>query len=462
MKDKFFLFLEEVSQKIQELVDQEKRFLLVSTKDADGIAATILLLHYFYLNNAEAHAVYLENINKETIKDLYATFPEDAFIFVDSGSGFTGWIKAFANRETFIIDHLFLEEKERVIKGTIYQVNPRIFGIDSSREISSSGIAYFLLKKLGHEFREISYLSLAGSIGDLQELEGFIGINEQILNELIEDGLVEVKKGLKLFGLASKPLYKAIQLSLETYIPGISGSEERAIEFLSKLKIPLKKGGCFTTYLDLTEDEQRKLVSEIIKLRLKENVPNAEKIVGDLYLISNGFYFREIHEVTALLNAAAKLNKISTAIAFLLGDKRFFDEAQDITVEYKSILTQILKCIVEHEIEISNLNGISLLDLSSVCSEPSLVSPISNFLSTSSLIPSKLIVVCCSREDNVYASVRTAPFRNIFKVVKLASEKVGASLSGYDPLGGVVVEKEKLEEFIKSLKIYARQESVLI
>jgi len=467
MKNKFFNFLEEVSDKIQDYISKNKRFLIVTHIDADGLSSATLLLHFLYYNNVEAHLTYAKQLEDNYLKNLYSKYPEDIFVFLDLGSGIIDRIEKYTNKETIIIDHHDLVSKNTQIGNNIIQINPRIFGIDGSREISTSGIVYYLLKSMDYDFEDITFLSLVGAIGDLQENEEFLGINKEILDELIKEDIIEIRKGLKIFGYSSKPLYKALSLSTEIYIPGITGDENKALEFLNKVGIPLKKGGNMVTYADLDKEEEKKLISEIIKIRLQNSIPNAENVIGNIYIVKNDkFYFKDLKEIAYLYNAAGRLEKPFIPILYFLGDKRYLGDLQDIQVEYKKEMIKILNNIFSRKIEIKEENGISIIDLSKYNIKDTFVSPIASLLSNIKFVKGKLLIVFSSQDDKYYKiSVRIVGeplIKNLANIVRESARKVEGFGGGHDVAAGAIIPKDKLEEFIKNLRIAARQESILI
>ena len=468
MKSKFFNFLEEVIDKIQDYISKNKRFLIITHIDADGLSSATLFLHFLYNNNAEAHLTYARQLDEEYIRNLYTRYSEDVLVFLDLGSGIIDKIEKIANKDTIIIDHHDLLSKNvQLGNGNIIQVNPRVFGIDGSREISTSGIVYYLLKSANHEFEDIEFLSLVGAIGDLQENTEFLGINKEILEELVKKDTIEVRKGLKIFGYSSRPLYKALSLSTEVYIPGISGDENKTLEFLNKIGVPIKKKGNLTTYADLEKEEERKLISEIIKIRLQNNVPNAENIIGNIYIIKNDkFYFKDLREISYLYNAAGRLEKPFIPVMYFLGDKRYLEDIQDIQVKYKREMIRILSDIFHKKIEIKEENGITMINLSKYNIKDTFVSPISSLLASTKFVGGKLLIVFSSQDEKYYKiSIRIIGeplVKNLASIVRESAKKVGGFGSGHDVAAGAIIPKDKLEEFIKTLKIAAKQESILI
>ena len=52
------------------------------------------------------------------------------------------------------------------IKDNITHVNPHLFGVDGSREVSASGVTYLTVR--GMEKQSLAGLALAGAFGDMQ------------------------------------------------------------------------------------------------------------------------------------------------------------------------------------------------------------------------------------------------------------------------------------------------------
>ncbi len=465
MKEQFFLFIDEVADKLESYVEQNKSFLIVSNLEADGLAATTLLSHYFYYSGVEFQVTFLDKIDIDSFKKM-AEYPQDFIIFVDFGAGLLGRLSNFSSKKPIlIIDHHDISVKDRIISGDIFQLNPRVFGIDGSRDASSSVITYLLLKSLGHDFYDIEYLGLVGALGDYQDIDGLKEINKRVLDELVEHGILAVKKGLKITGLYSKPLYKALEYSMEIYIPNVTGNEKAAMRFLKDLKIGLKRNNSFTTYADLSDEEVKKLISEVIKLRLMNNVNDAEAVVGDIYLINKNLIFRDLREIAYVLSAAGKMGKPSLAITAYLGSRRDMDKLYDLVLKYKSKLMKILQAIYSGKVSTIEKDGYIIIDLTQF-SPGSLISSIANIIATSGIFPSgRILIFLDEKENELVISLRfskKAFSRELYRSIERSILKVGGYMAGHDNFGGGIIPKEKLDEFLREFKIAARQEGLIL
>ena len=67
-------------------------------------------------------------------------------------------------------------------------------------------------------------------------------LNNEILETAVKHRKIKVEKGLRLFGVHTKPIHKVLEYSTDPYIPGISGNESGAIQFLHQIGIEPKNG----------------------------------------------------------------------------------------------------------------------------------------------------------------------------------------------------------------------------
>jgi len=134
--------------------------------------------------------------------------------------------------ETEILIDLDIDGKGKSkIDTKINLVNPHLFDIDGTREISGSGVVYLFARFLNAENKDLAYLAIIGSLGDVQEEyinnEQF-KINNEILNDAVSSGKIKIDRGLRMFGLQTRSLHKLLEYSTDPYIPGITGSEENS------------------------------------------------------------------------------------------------------------------------------------------------------------------------------------------------------------------------------------------
>ncbi len=80
-------------------------------------------------------------------------------------------------------------------------------------------------------------LALIGGIerGRDQSKEGFIGIEGEIVDELVKTKNLIIDAGLRLWGWKRRPLVEMLSITYSPYIPGITGYRDKAYELISKL-----------------------------------------------------------------------------------------------------------------------------------------------------------------------------------------------------------------------------------
>ena len=461
-KEEFLEYLKESSQRFDEWIKDSEKVKVISHIDADGISSATEFLLYLYENEKYSNITFVRNLDKDLIKNVLSE-EYDIFVFLDLGSSLINEIKSFAkNKKVLFIDHHKIRSRIKIERNFI-NINPNIFGVDGSKEIANSGITYLFLKNISVFIRKYSYLSLIGAIGDMQEgKDGFVGINKDILQELIENNIIEVRKGLRIPGIFSRPLHKVLEYSTELYIPGVTGSEEGAIKLLQEAGIPLKRGGDWIKYKDLSEEEVKKLITLIILRRIKGNVEDAENVLSNLYIIKNeDVFFNELSEISYTLNACGRLGKYSIGVGVLLGDERARDMALDFQIKYKKEILDAIKLFKEKSIEIIDKENYTIINYKDKLRED-LVSPIASILFTSELKDKKLVLVAAKKEDEkLKISIRCKNF-DISKIVEEASEKVGGVGGGHDVAAGAVIPENKLKEFIRNLLIGLRKENIYL
>ena len=88
-------------------------------------------------------------------------------------------------------------------------------------------------------------------------------MNNEILEDAVSSGKIEVKNSLKMFGIHTKPLYKVLQYSTNPYLPEITGNERAAIQFLESIDIKPKENNLWRKMEHLSEEELKRLISEL-------------------------------------------------------------------------------------------------------------------------------------------------------------------------------------------------------
>jgi len=321
-------------------VDKKEVIRLVSHLDADGISASSIMIKLLNKDNRKYSVSIVKQLTKDVINGLRAE-PYNCFIFTDLGSGQINEVrKSLSGKKLFILDH----HQPESFPDDVVHVNPHLFGFDGSMEISGAGVVYLFAKAIDSEIEKMAHIAIVGAIGDVQEEHGFMQLNNEILESAIRLGKMKIIKGLRLFGAQTRALHKVLEYSTNPYIPGVSGSESGAIQFLNQIGINPKEGNNWRKIVNLTDDELQKLATGIIMKRLKEEKP--EEFIGNVYILPDEEKespLRDAKEFATLLNACGRLDKASLGIGACLGDEKTKQRAMKSLTDYKKEIVKAIK-----------------------------------------------------------------------------------------------------------------------
>ncbi len=455
MIDRFLSFVEDVSDQIHKSIENGDNFLVLSANTPDGLASSILLLKFFYENDIEAHFKFVDIIDDSFFQYLFGSpeksYDQHVYIFLDLGSRFIGKLydkSREKGKKIIVIDHHDLLSKSIKLED-FYQLNPNAFGIDGKKEASTSSIVYFLLKSYGFSFKGEEILGLAGAISERQDIRELSGLNKYLLEDLVDKELVEVKKSIKLMGFLTKPLYKVLSSSLDIYIPGISGSDKKSIEFLKRI-FPNKDIEKLY-FSDLKPEEEKKLINEIIKIRVLNDIMQNEKIVGDIYLLrKNNNIFGDLKELSFLLASATALNKQKVLIKyFIKGDN--IEDIKKLETYFRNKISSIISDIISGKIYKEEKDGILFLKISQGEGE-SYVPYIADIIAFNDIFDKRYYITYSEIGDYYEISVRKGKrSEEAPKPILSLIDKYQGKLSGKDNLCGFYIKKSRFMDFKDNL-----------
>lgn len=314
---------------------------LISNYDADGISAAGILIHALQREGISFTVSIIQQLTEELMQQ-YAQEPHAVFLFADLGSKHLAQMHAqMPEKRIFVLDHHELPTAHEF--PNIVLVSPHVFGIDGGLDISASGISFFFAHALDPSNVVMAPIALVGAIGDVQESNGFRPLNDEILQLAVREGLVEVRKGLRCFGTQTRALHKILEYSTDPYIPGVSGSESAAIEFLHTLGINPKIDGDWKRLPDLSQTEMENLITGIILRRSGEQTP--ENILGNNYTLvreAEQTPFRDAKEFSTLLNACGRMDKAALGLGACLGDPMSKRKAAAHMLQYKKAIVEAM------------------------------------------------------------------------------------------------------------------------
>lgn len=434
----------------------DKHVRVISHLDSDGITAAAIITKALQREGLNFSLSIAKQID-QTLLDELGKEEYNCYLFTDLGSGYLSTIeKKLQGREVFIIDH----HKPEEAKTGIHHINPHNFKIDGATEISGAGVTYLFTKALNGQNKDLAHLAIIGAIGDIQEKKGFTGLNQEILDDAVTSGKIEVKKGLNMFGSQTKPLHKILEFSTEPYIPGVTGNEQGAIKFLNELGISIKdKEGKYKKLIHLSEEEIKSLVTGIILRRIGSE-KNPEDIIGDIYLLTEEAEespTKDAREFSTLLNSCGRLKKPSLGIGTCLGNKKSRQEAISLLNEYKQELIRSLSWFYTNRgnEKITEKDGYVIINAEDNVKD-TMAGTLASILSRSNLYGEGTIILSMANtiDGNIKASLRLVGISqkiDLRDIIKDIAKKVGIEeAGGHRQACGCLVPQEKEEEFIKS------------
>jgi len=440
-------------------IPKNKIIKVIGHLDADGICASAIIINALIKLNRRYSLTILPALTEETLKDLIDE-SEDYFIFVDLGSGNVDMIgKVLTEKKILILDHHQLQSNTTY--KNIVQINPHICNIDGSVEISGAGVVFMFTQQLtkGNNI-EMSRIAIVGAIGDIQGNNGFKKLNNDILSLAVDHKLIEVKRGLKFFGVQTKPIYKLLQYSSDIIIPGVNGSESGSINFLLSLGIDPKTKKGWKKISDLNIEEQQKLVAGILLRRVNKSKGDDQDIFTDTYLLIGEVEdspFRDAKEFATLLNSCGRLNKASIGIGACLNDKKMKEMALQNLTDYRK---ELVNAINWYKDNLNTGRVIKKKNFIIINAEdevmPTIIGTLGSILSKSQDIERHTFILSLARnnDDTTKVSLRIVgnPDNvNLKDVIEQIIQKIAhGSSGGHSFAAGAVIDTEKEEVFMNA------------
>jgi len=451
-------------KKVADFIRGNDDFVVVGHYDADGIAASGLM------------GLLLGRENKK-FKIINTTYPEsgkmddvkkagDNFIFVDLGSGQLHVLEEeLADRRFCIIDH------HKPHNDTYRpQFNPHLSGLDGANQMSGAGAAYFVAREMSSKNKDLAKLAVIGAVGDMQNFEyGFlIGANQDILRDGISTGEVVVKKDLTIFGRHSRPLAQLLSYSSDPFLPGLTANETACRDFLHSLGLPMKTGEKWNYYIDLADEQKKRLISGLYVYGKQHGVREEylKRLVGEVYEFPKEperTELRDAKEFSTLLNACGRQEETEIGVRVCMGDRgKALDDARALLQRHRKMLRDGIEWAQENIID--EYKNIYVIDAGDKIKD-TLIGVIAGMLyGTNSLKNNKPVVAITLDEDGelkisgrgTMALVKAG--LGLGDAMREAGEKFGGEGGGHTVAAGARIELKYKKEFLDEIdKIIGKQ-----
>ena len=357
----------EAAKVILETVKKDGFILVFSHLDADGVAAAGVIGKMLYRLNARFRIRVMQWVDDKIIGEVIADKPQ-LVILTDFGSGYLDLLnEKIPNIKVVILDHHQITSK--VVNPNFVQVNPHLFGIDGATDVSGSGVAYFAARAVNSANVDLAPIALVGALGDMQdkyEQRSLQSLNEIIVNDGVSTGLLKVEKDLIFFGRETRPIHKMLATTTNPFIPGLSGQETEALNFVANLGIPLKQGDKLRALCDLTNEERKRLCSALADYLLSKGLHlEVENLIGYIYVLTKeepNTALRDGREFAVVLNSAGRMDRPSLGIAICMGDRKAaLEESNKILEDYRKNINKYLGWVSEKPERMRELQNIYVI-----------------------------------------------------------------------------------------------------
>jgi RecJ-like exonuclease len=458
--DKYELFKEFVGKAAEKFSHTKKgeTIKVVSHYDCDGLAACSIIVKALRNDDRSYSISIVKGLDMKTLEELRKDDSKN-IIFTDLGSGYLKLIKeTLKDKSVLILDHHNPVDADS--NGNLIHVNPHLFSIDGGKEISGAGVAFLFAKALDRKNELMAHIAIIGAIGDMQENNGFLYLNEEIMKIAERHGKLKVTKGIKLFGSQTRPLHKVLEYCTNPFIPGVTGSETGSIKFLQKLDIDPKRGAGWRKISHLTQEEMEKIIVGIIIASGQKDVH--ETIVGNIYTLpeeEEESILRDAREFSTLLNACGRMDKPMLGIGCCLNDKKIKQEAINHMQNYKKELISALSWYNSNKGtgKVTEEKGFVIINAGTNI-PASMIGTVASIISKNPDFPDSTFVMSLARaEDNkIKVSLRISgrPGKGIDlkSIIEQITEKTGGESGGHKYAAGAVIDKDNEKGFIEAAK----------
>lgn len=425
---------------------KDKNVRIFSHFDADGLTSASIFIKAMIRENINFHLSVEKQLTKEVIGRMEID-ESNILVLLDFGSGQVKELSEILKKtKVLILDH---HQPSELSHPNLLHINPLLLKEDG---ISSSLITYLFVKCLNEKNSDLVELAITGALGDqLDELLEKNEIAKHVVEEGVKFGKVEVSNGIKIYGWSSRPLHKALEYSLNPYIPNVSGSESNAVQFLAEIGIELKKEGEWRKLKDLSLEEQKKLASAIVIERLREKYEDADKIFGKVYILPNNpEELQDAREFATLINACGRLGKYDLGIRLCLGDFTVIGKAWEVMNEYRKKIAEIIEEVQrEKGFLLKTANATFLFGKEKI--PDTLIGTITSILLNSNLVDNnKPIFGIAKDKGRLKISARVLPEIgiNLKEILTEVIQDWEGEAGGHELAAGAYIPEGKEKEFI--------------
>jgi RecJ-like exonuclease len=432
---------------------------IISHMDADGICSAAIISTALDRLKIEHRVKFVQMLYQDTVEQLE---PADLTIFTDLGSSQLQNIsEKYKGCNVIIADHHEPEKINHALK--LVHLNAHDHGLDGLLEISGAGMAYLIAREMDAVNKDLSALAIVGAVGDVQNAWGKLrGFNCKIAQDGTEAGVLECKIDLLLYGRHTRPLFRALESFTDPPIPSVSNSVAGCISLLKDLDIPIKDERGWRRPVDLTDEEKRRLATELIARsfthvpqELVQYVPGL--VIGEVHTLlkeNERSMLRDADEFATCINSTARHEQPLIGFEVAKGDRKVYYRAMLNLLRYHRRCIAEGMGFIEQEGLIRTPRGyIQYFDATGVLKE-TFVGTVANLaLGHQTCDPYKPVVGIVRNRGIARVSARCSKLLflrglDLGKAIREAAKAVGGEGGGHAVACGAQIEEEKIEDFL--------------
>ncbi len=453
LDDGFFERARECAEFLREAGD----VLLISHIDADGLTSAGIASAALDRAGVGHETRFSKQLDDEDLEEIEGS-GHDVVLFTDFGSGILDEVveRGFT---PVVADH----HQPSQDGDCDHHLNPLLFDIDGSSELSGAGTAYVLARALegdGADNRDLAALAVVGAVGDMQNQGGGLsGANRAVVREGVDAGVLEAKQDLLLFGRQTRPLPKLLEYSTDVFIPGISKNSSGAKELLEEAGVETKNGDGWRRWVDLSEVERERLTNALFRKCVERGVDSSEieELVGETYTLLNeepGTELRDASEFSTLLNSTARYERADVGFAVCKGDRgEALAEARELLRGHRRNLRNGVEYVGENGV--TKLDNVQYFDAGDEIQD-TIVGIIAGMSYSKSCVDrTKPVVAFADTDEEGEKKVSSRGTKslvrrglNLAEVMSECSSAVGGDGGGHDIAAGATIPEGAVQEFV--------------
>ncbi len=455
-----------LAKKLSEEVLKRKEVLVVTHIDADGITAGSIASSSLTQAGIDHDVLFVKSLDDDAVGRILERSPEFVW-FTDIGAGSYDLISDMSG---IITDHHVPSESfvgggrgrllPRIQAEGPNMLNPHLYGLDGSLDVSGAGVTYVLAKEMNSENVRLSSLAIVGAVGDMQDRNHrrLIGSNRTILKDAVEDGSVRIDKDIRYFGRVTRPMPRLLKYSTDPLLPGLNGNHSACVRFLEEIGIPPKAEDEWRCWSDLTSSEKQSVVSALVTLLLESGLghEHIERIVGECYTLvreKERSVLRDAKEFATLLNSCGRYDKAHIGMEICLGDREeSLDKALSLLRTHREYLVESLA--VAADMGIIELDHLQYFHGGTRIKDTVIGITAGILMSSPEIDKSRPLFAFAHSDEGVKVSARATDSHvsrglDLSVVMREAAETMGGAGGGHNIAAGATIPFNKEEEFLE-------------